>query len=489
MKKLILAGSIFVLMMAGMREGMAANYPTGQATVTLVTPFNGIAKYSSVGQQYVNELSAGAGWGLPLDAVKWSTRANIGAINSTTGNALSKATTLVVGKAASASLVAVAIQAGLLVGATYFGDWLEEETLELWGDPLQVVDPTQVELPPEIPEGATVWWDGTSGYGVGATYCGPPTLVSPFQVRGFYTSIAAAEAACQAAKGSACGTGNLWNYSYCGAGWEGWGSLGYNTGYHTTWNDFVYTNNTEAHAHIVSTAELGTPVPLTPEEMRDRIEAAFDSGMPARQSRAMQMSQGAMAALAPYINESNRDFPVSHNPTPSGTPSLTAVQIAEAQNAIDDSIDTSDAEQVEDQSASMSGETDWEYTPQELAKAQNDYDKQLDRERKAEYDTYENTVPDYNATIVEPEKEPIRDKLDTFRETLEGEGIVAALAALGEVKTGSASCTLQADLGQWGNIEFSFCEWSDEVTALGVVMLGFCTFLWAAWFFMGRGDA
>jgi len=334
LKKLILLGLILAGLFARNPVGWCAAYPTGQATVSLVTPFNYIAKYSGIGQTYLNEWVNRAAWGIPLDATSFASRATIGGINSTSGNVATKAVTLVVGKSAGASLAAVAVQAGLMVGAVYFGEWLEQETLEWMTEPPQVVDPTNVELPPEIPPGTLYWWDGTSGMGVGSTHCGPPQLTNTYQVKGFYTSYSAAQSACTAAKGSECGYGNLSNYNYCGGSWSGWSCMTYNTGYGTPYSDYVYTTDPNKHPHIVSTSELGTPQPLTAEEMKDRIEAAFNSGVPAKQQNAMEMAQGGLAAVAPYINEANKDFPTNHNTAPSGSPAAAGSSPAAAGTTI-----------------------------------------------------------------------------------------------------------------------------------------------------------
>lgn len=490
MRIVILLGVIVGVAAVMVPVGMAAKYPTGQATVHLVTPFDGIAKYSGVSQEYLNEFLTGRRWGIELDTSSWTTKANVGAISQTTGKVASKATTLVVPKAASATLAAVAIQAGLMIGASYFGDWLQEETLALWGDPPQVVDPTHVELPPEIPAEAQYWWDGTSGGGVGATSCGPPKLLDSLQVVGFYLSYQAAQSACTAAKGAECGYGNLSTYSYCGGTWVGWNSVMNPNGGGA--NDYVWPTTDVAfkQAHIVSTTELGTPIPLSIEEMAERIEAAFDSGVPARQDRAMEMTQGAMARLAPYVNEANKNFPVEYNPSPAGSPVITPTQYQAVQDALDSTIDPSDADEVEDQESTATGDTDWEYTPQEMAEAQHQKDRELDEERKRQYDAYGHTTPTYDTSVEMPQKASLTQKIEEFLSSMRGdEGVLGVLETAGTVTTTGELCVISADMGEWGTMDFSFCEWESQIDNLGSIMLMCCSFLWLVWFFQGRGDA
>lgn len=485
-KKLILGGLIFsVAMMAGIPAGWCGSYPTGQATVTKITPFNGVAKYYGLGQQYVNEYAAGE-FGVAMANGSIATRGTIGAVKST-GQArmLSSITTLP--KAASASIAGIAIQAGLMIGAYYLDQYLEEME---WGyeDGHGYYDTNAPgELPENCPEGGTVCWDGQPlNYGatVGTMYGpgpgNPPTAYSV--VEGLFANYSQARAACASCTSIA---------TYYLTGWQGFGSIAYQSGSGTAEDPLVrhyYYYAQDAQPHLVPINEMmGLPPPLTSEEIAASIQATLDAHTPPDSHAVWNVAQGSLAQVAPYVNESNQDFPTNRDSGPMGN--LTIENMGDIQDALDSGIDPGDAEQVEDQNATKTGETDWEYTPQELAKAQYDYNKQLDQERKVDYDSYENAEPGYNATMVTPEKASITEKLDTFKESLETGGMLQALGALSEVEVTSASCALQADLGDWGILEFSFCEWSDPVEALGVVMLSFCTFLWTVWFFMGRGDA
>lgn len=482
MKRTIIMMGI-MMFMAGIPAVWSAPYPTGQATVTQVTPFNGIAKYYGLAQEYVNEYASGQ-WGIRLSSGEIATKATIGAVKSSgQTRVLSSIATLP--KAASASIAGIAIQAGLMVGAYYLDEYLSE--LE-WGyeEGHGYYDTNgQGELPANCPAGSTKCWDGeplNGGATVGDT---GPCFSGEYAYtvcEGIHGSWADCQAACPQCSSS-------FGHSPC-AGWHGFGTVGYQTGSGEPGDPLVkhfHAYAQESQPHLVPVEELmGLPPPLTSEEIAAAIQATLDAHTPPDSHAVWDIVEGALAQVAPYVNESNKDFPVSRNEGPLG--SLSTENIGEIQDALDAGIDPSDAEQVEDQNATAAGDTDWEYTPDEMAKAQYNYDKQLDRERKAEYDTYENTVPDYNATITLPEKDSLTSKLENFMTSLTGSEIKEGLDTLKEVGISGGVCTMSVDLGDWGEMEFSFCEWENGIEALGAVMLAFSTFAWGIWFFMGRGD-
>lgn len=492
-------GMIIVIAMIGVLVGSRvakAAYPTGQAYVTLITPFNGIAKYFGVGGEYVNQVAT-AQWGTILESGMLSSRATVAGINATSGNLVVKSgTSILLSKVASASIARVAMQAALLVGTMYFGELVEDwanDMVDKW-DYNQGRNVFIKYMPdPDIPEGADYWWDGTTGMGVGATSCGPktdaPQLPSAHRVQGFFTSYAAAEAACAAAKGGACGAGSFSALNYCDPDW----CCGWSTRYYREWGTptdqytdhyYVYTNTTSYWDHIISTEGLLTPVDVTWDEVEDRVASESETG-----GRAWEDSlrQGSMAAIAPMVNEEMKNFPESNGTTMG---EITPELMQKLVEALKGGISEDDKKGIEDDDPDGPEPTegDWEYTPEQMAAAQNKYDKQLEAERKSEYEAI--VMPEVPAETEpeNPEKLSLADAMQAKLDAMEELTVWEQLQNLKDQDFSGGTCSFEVDMGNYGLITFSLCEWEEALELLGSMMFGAMSLFWLLWLFHGRGD-
>ena len=463
MRKLMLAGLIFGVVVAGIGTVDAAG-----PRVTRVTPYSGIPKYAHMGETYQGELTAGA-FGIESADHGVIGKSSIASIVG--GEVVEKAVGLAVGPSKLKYIAAVAIQAGMLVGMDYFGDWLSQNTWQYSDGQILAPDPNQLAYY-TLPEG---------GAGIGSTsYCEIAHWV--------LDSVLALGAACpynSGDYGSWSGWARFDMFGWNGSLWEiCWSRQGQDYSCGSLRGIYKFSVRPK-NSNDQLTYHEGGVAPRTDEEVRASLEELFNGST----ETGSKMKQGAMAAVAPSVNSANRAG-VTSEPSYAGT-GLTQAQGTTVQQNLDDSVTEDQTAEVEEGGQrKASGEADWEYTPEEMADAQFIKDQELDSLRKAEYDSYANTTASYDSGIETPDKDSLTSKLEGFMGFMQGSGSpISSLAAIGEVQSSGGSCVIQADLGNWGNIDFSFCEWGGSIESLGTIMLMMCGFLWMAWFFMGRGDA
>lgn len=490
MKKLILLG----LILAAVTVGIPAAYALGPR-VTRVTPYSGIPKYAHMNETYQGELVAGA-WGIETADHGVIGRSVLSQIIESSGKAIDKTVGLVVGPGKLKYVAAVAIQAGLLLGQDYFAQWLQQQALQLTSsNPVQIIDPSEAQTTyPNGLDPAYLSEAQVSGIWVDATGLGVGSFSSVYS-NTFYNYVRVI---------APLGEGAQWCIDHGYPGSSGGVNLGWSTTYWShrenirtdvpttgkTTNDvcmFAVNGAVGPNVHPLNEMiHVGVAEPLTEEEMRSRIEAAF--GVPAQAELTNKLAQGSMAAVAPSVNSANKSWPAAA-PSYSGT-ALSPSQGSTVQQALDDSITDTQKAELNEGAQRQAGDSDWEYTPEEMAAAQYQMDKKLDEERKAEYDSYNNATPSYDTNMNTPEKDLLTPKLNSFMAFITGESSpISTLQSAGDVTISGGSCVIDADLGDWGTMHFSFCEWGSSVETLGSVMLMMCSFLWLAWFFMGRGDA
>lgn len=492
MKKMIV---ILILMVMLGWDGvvLGASYPTGQATVRTLTPFNGIPKYSGLGQQYVNEWSA-ARWGVATTAGELAVNAGIGLIESGTLKTAAKTTSLIVSRANCASMVAVALQSGLLVGTYFLNDWLQEMDWTL-DEQTGVVMKDDPASSPYYRPSSQAQGVGQVASGCFAPYQGGPTNRKS-EGNTFCESSTACTSAAQAYASSKGGTymawGNFetwftnWNTTYWGGGQVMYAVPGGN-GCGGTYAYKGFTGPKTGYWQMVEYVE-GGKIPVTEADMEDGWQDSHEG----ESQNAEAMRQSAFAALAPYVNESNKNWPVdriSPGGAPAGSPQLTQAQQNKIQQAIDDSITSDDNATLQNPGAGQVGDGDWEYTPEQMAQAQYEKDKQLDGEQKADYESYGVEALGAPEEPSPPEKQSITETLEGFIEGQETSGILSILDSAKEINSSGGVCSMGVDLGDWGTLEFSFCEWETQLNAFGNMLVMLCSLGWLLWFFMGRGDA
>lgn len=225
--------------------------------------------------------------------------------------------------------------------------------------------------------------------------------------------------------------------------------------------------------------------------LRSEFESMLAGSLQAGDANAEKVANAAVGVLAPYLNKSNQYFP-EVDPAPAGdppAPGLTEAQMAEIQAALNAAITAADKSAVEQgDSPKEVGSGDWEYTPEQHAEAQYQKDKQLDGEQKADYQALDVQAAPPETAPGTPEKRSLTAVLDQFYGGAEQTAIYGKLQALKDVTYTNPSCSFVADLGDWGQVTFSMCEWQTSLNVLGSLMVMACGFLWVLWFFMGRGD-
>lgn len=487
-KKLIQLGLILAVGVMGIPAAHALG-----PRVTKVTPYAGIPKYAHMNETYQGELTAGA-WGIEAADHSIVGKTVISAIIESSGKAVDKTVGLVVGPGKLKFIAAVAIQAGLLLGQGYFEDWLEQQSLQLLStNPVSVGDPAQAET--LYPNGIAVGHEAeaqVSGVWVdeGAPGMGPWYSEYAGSWKNYVRVIAP------------LGQGAQWCYNNGYTASSGGNNLNWSSTYwghreKTTYNSpvgwvtndccyYVVHSAVDPYVHPISEMiEQGVIPPLSEEEMRARIEAAY--GVPAQVPLTSQLAQGSLAAVAPSVNSANANWPAAAPNYSTGA--LSSSQGSTVQQALDDSISEDQTAEVTEGGERQSGDTDWEYTPEEMARAQYDMDKKLEEERKAEYDNVGVTALGDPSVPEPPEKQSITETLEDFVSGQQSGGIIALLDSAKEINSSGGTCSMSVDLGEWGAVDFSFCEWESHLSAFGNMLVMLCSLGWLLWFFMGRGDA
>lgn len=473
MKKMfILLGLIVTVVTAGIPVAHALG-----PRVTRVTPYSGIPKYAHMNEVYTGELTAGA-WGIESSSHGVIGKSVISAIIESTGKAVDKTVGLAVGPAKLKMIAAVAVQAGLLVGMDYFGDWLQNHGWEWFENQVQ-----EATVEPDLPSGAVYWVleENYASAGIGnLTWERPGWPGQSLHIETFMLTHGGCMSAGYSINQYSISTFGGWNTS----AWAMFQREGIGPGKNVAC--CVYPTSQGGQSWLLEVNGQNFPGGHEPVAEAD-VQTAVQTDLEANDETAKKIAQGAMAAVAPSVNSANTNWPAAaadYSSTPIGSTAGSTVQ-----TALDESISEDQTSEVTEGGSRTASDTDWEYTPEEMARAQYDMDKQLDKDRRAEYDNQSVTAlgdPDEPAP---PDKDSITEKLESFVDGISTGGVMSYLDSMKDTQLSEANCAFSVDCGEWGIVEFTFCPWQGPLSTLGTIMLGFCTFIWTMWFFMGRGDA
>jgi len=473
---ILMMGGLVVL---GREPARAGTYPTGQAFVTLVTPFNGIAKYWGASQEYVNEI-ASRQWGTVLADTNLATSVKIGGISSTTGKVLTKTTTALVTKASRVSVAGVLVQAGLILGTTRVWEFLEDWATEWWEEINPETDKLRL-MKPDPGSGWTIDPAYTGSMSFCETASGSNTLRVVILEGDVYNGATFGCAVPFPANGwSVPCANNWWNQRTQAQTATGGSSCGTNTRTITHW---IRPKNQT----IKDLMQQGkTPVPRL--EFEEKVLEGLASQDAAIKALNEQMAQVALAKSAAMVNEANKSFPDNFNES-GGSPQLTGEEIQEIMQRLLEGVSQGDQDEVTggDPTPEPFGE-DWEYTPEQMAAAQHRFDQALEAQRKSEFEAVIMPEVEPEAEPENPEKLSLSEAMQAKLDAMEDLTIWQQLQELKNQDFSGGVCSFDVDMGLYGIITFSLCEWEDALELLGAMMFAGMSLFWLMWIFHGRGD-
>lgn len=457
MKKLIRRGLILGVVLTGIGAaspaGAVVYSPQGQALKTLAAfedaLLDRVIAATEIGVRSMTTGKVATGWGISRFA----------------GSALSP-------------LLTITISAAGLAWSPYIQPWLTEKG---WW----------------VSDGV-VLGEGEGGYYIATDHAGSTIEGGHYHV--VFPSVAAAQAVY-----NACGTSS---YSCIRGSWS-----------YTWWDCYKVLTWGAAHGCVPGVPEAGYNYvdfmiakssgylewqAADPVEVPDAtVTSSFETDFQTDGSTARQVAIDLVNYLGDKTEEANKEWPGTV-PDASGYSPFSSAQGDTVQQAMNDSIDPqakTELQESADQNGTMPapGSTqgpagnDWEYTPEQMAAAQN----VKDLEREAAWLTdWESAKPDDGnestptaGDYTLPERKDLEGVLDTFKSGLGSLPIISWANGV-ELEVSGASSIINLPLPTaWGSsITVDFADYEDILDMMGAGLYALVGMASVLFLFRGRGD-
>lgn len=454
MKKVILQGLIFAVVMAAIPAGAMVYSPQGQALTTLAA--------------YEDTL---------LDRVIAATK--VGVTSSTTGK---RATGWGIARftgSALAPMLTISIAAGGILWEPVIEPWLTENGWWYDNGVIRGHGDNEYVASPGAP-GAGKYVGQTDGQG-GTCYAH------------LYPTQADAIAAYDAYGGTSLSI-NMFND--CGP-------------YGLCWSDVYWGHTAKVRRtgssgsyqyHHFGWPKNGASVELKQEEKSAAtVEDEFETDFAVDGSLARSLGVEVVTWAGQQLEVANRNWPGT---VPAAVPGLSESQQDALQTAVNNAIDTQVKDELQDAAdqngtspapGSSGTASDWEYTPEQMAAAQNV--KDLEREAAWLTDWEADKPADGNETGVTageytlPERKDLTGVLDTFQGSLASLPIISWASGV-ELEVSGASSIINLPLpAAWGSsITVDFADYEDILDMMGAGLYALVGMASVLFLFRGRGD-